>query len=165
MDNSIRAGQLSWITVLSESRLLFNFVIDPILEPLCLSSKYMGWFCTWKYFTIPFLSGKVATAFSLDTFFAMPMYNSRLPRQIVVLIYLQILKTSLALPLPILFCPCIFLPAYFGCLDFHFCFTGIWAGMRTVRYFDGRTYEWVGISQQPNIMGKVCWFARLSNDL
>nr|GMD60092.1 CDP-diacylglycerol--serine O-phosphatidyltransferase 1-like isoform X1 [Ipomoea batatas] len=33
--------------------------------------------------------------------------------------------------------------------------TGIWAGMRTVRYFDGRTYEWVGISQQPNIIGKV----------
>nr|GLL41620.1 CDP-diacylglycerol--serine O-phosphatidyltransferase 1-like isoform X1 [Ipomoea trifida] len=32
---------------------------------------------------------------------------------------------------------------------------GIWAGMRTVRYFDGRTYEWVGISQQPNIIGKV----------
>ncbi|XP_016572744.2 CDP-diacylglycerol--serine O-phosphatidyltransferase 1 isoform X3 [Capsicum annuum] len=32
---------------------------------------------------------------------------------------------------------------------------GIWAGMRTVRYFDGRTYEWVGISRQPNIMGKV----------
>ncbi|GAB4840347.1 heat shock protein Pss1, variant 3 [Ancistrocladus abbreviatus] len=32
---------------------------------------------------------------------------------------------------------------------------GIWAGMCTVRYFDGKTYEWVGISQQPNIMGKV----------
>ncbi|URE24312.1 phosphatidylserine synthase [Musa troglodytarum] len=32
---------------------------------------------------------------------------------------------------------------------------GIWAGMRTVRYFDGKTYEWVGISQQPNIIGKV----------
>ncbi|KAL8491627.1 hypothetical protein ACS0TY_023284 [Phlomoides rotata] len=32
---------------------------------------------------------------------------------------------------------------------------GIWAGMLTVLYFDGRTYEWVGISQQPNIMGKV----------
>ncbi|GFP99575.1 cdp-diacylglycerol--serine o-phosphatidyltransferase 1 [Phtheirospermum japonicum] len=31
---------------------------------------------------------------------------------------------------------------------------GIWAGMRTVRYFDGKTYEWVGISQQPNIMSK-----------
>ncbi|KAL0424688.1 UNVERIFIED_CONTAM: CDP-diacylglycerol--serine O-phosphatidyltransferase 1 [Sesamum radiatum] len=34
-------------------------------------------------------------------------------------------------------------------------FSGIWAGMRTVRYFDGKTYEWVGISRQPNIMGKV----------
>ncbi|KAG5532308.1 hypothetical protein RHGRI_026815 [Rhododendron griersonianum] len=32
---------------------------------------------------------------------------------------------------------------------------GIWAGMHTVRYFDAKTYEWVGISQQPNIMGKV----------
>ncbi|MQM08997.1 hypothetical protein Taro_041856 [Colocasia esculenta] len=33
--------------------------------------------------------------------------------------------------------------------------SGIWAGMRTVRYFDGRTYEWVGISRQPSIIGKV----------
>nr|XP_018674992.1 PREDICTED: CDP-diacylglycerol--serine O-phosphatidyltransferase 1-like [Musa acuminata subsp. malaccensis] len=32
---------------------------------------------------------------------------------------------------------------------------GICAGMRTVRYFDGKTYEWVGISRQPNIIGKV----------
>ncbi|KAK4753824.1 hypothetical protein SAY87_001928 [Trapa incisa] len=32
---------------------------------------------------------------------------------------------------------------------------GIWAGMHTVRYFDGRTYEWVGISQQPNVIGRV----------
>ncbi|EPS64481.1 hypothetical protein M569_10299, partial [Genlisea aurea] len=32
---------------------------------------------------------------------------------------------------------------------------GIWAGMRTVRHFDGKTYEWVGISRQPNIIGKV----------
>uniref|UniRef100_A0A803KUR3 CDP-diacylglycerol--serine O-phosphatidyltransferase n=1 Tax=Chenopodium quinoa TaxID=63459 RepID=A0A803KUR3_CHEQI len=32
---------------------------------------------------------------------------------------------------------------------------GIWTGMRTVRYFDGKTYEWVGISRQPNIIGKV----------
>ncbi|KAI0507937.1 hypothetical protein KFK09_014065 [Dendrobium nobile] len=32
---------------------------------------------------------------------------------------------------------------------------GIWAGMHTVRYFDGRTYEWVGINRQPNIIGKV----------
>ncbi|XP_026656775.1 CDP-diacylglycerol--serine O-phosphatidyltransferase 1 isoform X5 [Phoenix dactylifera] len=31
---------------------------------------------------------------------------------------------------------------------------GIWAGMRSVRYFDGKTYEWVGISRQPNIIGK-----------
>ncbi|XP_022775909.1 CDP-diacylglycerol--serine O-phosphatidyltransferase 1-like isoform X2 [Durio zibethinus] len=31
---------------------------------------------------------------------------------------------------------------------------GIWAGMHTVRYFDGRTYQWVGISRQPNIIGK-----------
>lgn len=34
---------------------------------------------------------------------------------------------------------------------------GIWAGMHTVRYFDGKTYEWVGISRQPNIIGKVCF--------
>ncbi|XP_008672257.1 CDP-diacylglycerol--serine O-phosphatidyltransferase 1 isoform X2 [Zea mays] len=32
---------------------------------------------------------------------------------------------------------------------------GIWTGMRTVRYFDGRTYEWVGLSRQPNIISKV----------
>lgn len=32
---------------------------------------------------------------------------------------------------------------------------GIWAGMKTVRYFDGKTYEWVGISRQRSIMGKV----------
>uniref|UniRef100_A0A6N2NB70 CDP-diacylglycerol--serine O-phosphatidyltransferase n=1 Tax=Salix viminalis TaxID=40686 RepID=A0A6N2NB70_SALVM len=32
---------------------------------------------------------------------------------------------------------------------------GIWAGMHTVGYFDGKTYEWVGISRQPNIMGRV----------
>lgn len=41
----------------------------------------------------------------------------------------------------------------------HFLSTGIWAGMRTVRYFDGKTYEWVGISRQPNIMSKVRVFA------
>jgi len=35
---------------------------------------------------------------------------------------------------------------------------GIWAGMYTVRYFDGKTYEWVGISRQPNIIGKVGLF-------
>lgn len=40
--------------------------------------------------------------------------------------------------------------------QFLFTTAGIWAGMRTVRYFDGRTYEWVGISRQPNIIGKVC---------
>lgn len=35
--------------------------------------------------------------------------------------------------------------------------SGIWAGMHTVRYFDGKTYEWVGLSRQPNILGKVCF--------
>ncbi|RZB43563.1 CDP-diacylglycerol--serine O-phosphatidyltransferase 1 isoform C [Glycine soja] len=34
-------------------------------------------------------------------------------------------------------------------------YAGIWAGMHTVRYFDGKTYKWVGLSQQPNIIGKV----------
>ena len=34
--------------------------------------------------------------------------------------------------------------------------TGIWAGMNTVRHFDGKTYKWVGLSRQPNIIGKVC---------
>lgn len=33
--------------------------------------------------------------------------------------------------------------------------TGIWAGMQTVRYFDGKTYNWVGLSQQKSIFGKV----------
>ena len=33
---------------------------------------------------------------------------------------------------------------------------GIWAGMHTVRYFDGKTYKWVGLSRQPSIIGKVC---------
>eukprot|EP00897_Mesotaenium_endlicherianum_P005730 jgi/Mesen1/5185/ME000257S04461 len=32
---------------------------------------------------------------------------------------------------------------------------GIWAGMKTVRYFDGKTYDWVGISRQPSFVGKV----------
>uniref|UniRef100_A0A804UCB8 CDP-diacylglycerol--serine O-phosphatidyltransferase n=2 Tax=Zea mays TaxID=4577 RepID=A0A804UCB8_MAIZE len=32
---------------------------------------------------------------------------------------------------------------------------GIWAGMHTVRHFDGKTYEWVGLSRQRSIMGKV----------
>lgn len=36
------------------------------------------------------------------------------------------------------------------------CIVGIWAGMHTVRYFDGRTYHWVSLSQQPNIINKVC---------
>ncbi|KAL7611225.1 hypothetical protein Lser_V15G11727 [Lactuca serriola] len=41
-------------------------------------------------------------------------------------------------------------------LDILICnWLGIWAGMHTVRYFDGKTYEWVGISRQPNILGKV----------
>ncbi|PKA49263.1 phosphatidylserine synthase 2 [Apostasia shenzhenica] len=41
-------------------------------------------------------------------------------------------------------------------LDIFVCnWFGIWAGMHTVRYFDGKTYEWVGISRQPNIIGKV----------
>ncbi|KAF3943903.1 hypothetical protein CMV_029572 [Castanea mollissima] len=32
---------------------------------------------------------------------------------------------------------------------------GIWAGMNTVRHFDGKTYKWVGLSRQPNIFEKV----------
>ncbi|KAI7725379.1 hypothetical protein M8C21_015949 [Ambrosia artemisiifolia] len=41
-------------------------------------------------------------------------------------------------------------------LDILICnWLGIWAGMHTVRYFDGKTYEWVGISRQPNILGKI----------
>ncbi|KAF2951691.1 CDP-diacylglycerol--serine O-phosphatidyltransferase 3 [Oryza sativa Japonica Group] len=41
-------------------------------------------------------------------------------------------------------------------LDIMICnWFGIWAGMHTVRYFDGKTYEWVGLSRQPSIMGKV----------
>ena len=36
--------------------------------------------------------------------------------------------------------------------------TGIWAGMKTVKYFDGKTYAWVGLSQQKSIFGKVCIF-------
>ncbi len=41
--------------------------------------------------------------------------------------------------------------------------TGIWVGMHTVRYFDGKTYEWVGLSRQPSIMGKVCSIAQLKH--
>ena len=26
-----------------------------------------------------------------------------------------------------------------------------------MRYFDGKTYKWVGLSRQPNIMGRVCF--------
>ncbi|XP_071693264.1 CDP-diacylglycerol--serine O-phosphatidyltransferase 1-like isoform X2 [Rutidosis leptorrhynchoides] len=41
-------------------------------------------------------------------------------------------------------------------LDILICnWLGIKGGMLTVRYFDGKTYEWVGISRQPNILGKV----------
>ncbi|KAG0591947.1 hypothetical protein KC19_1G214000 [Ceratodon purpureus] len=32
---------------------------------------------------------------------------------------------------------------------------GIWAGMKTVKYFDGKTYAWVGLSRQTSILGKV----------
>lgn len=38
---------------------------------------------------------------------------------------------------------------------------GIWAGMHTVRYFDGKTYKWVGLSRQPNIIGKVSFEIQL----
>ncbi|GAU42617.1 hypothetical protein TSUD_49660, partial [Trifolium subterraneum] len=37
----------------------------------------------------------------------------------------------------------------------YFNIAGIWAGMHTVRYFDGKAYKWVGLSRQPNIIGKV----------
>lgn len=33
--------------------------------------------------------------------------------------------------------------------------SGIWAGMRTVTYINGKTYKWVGLSCQPNIISKV----------
>lgn len=36
--------------------------------------------------------------------------------------------------------------------------------MKTVRYFDAKTYEWVGLSRQPNILGKVCFFSSVIND-
>jgi hypothetical protein len=39
---------------------------------------------------------------------------------------------------------------------------GICAGMKTVRYFDAKTYEWVGLSRQPNILGKVCFFSSVN---
>ncbi|KAL2612016.1 hypothetical protein R1flu_023708 [Riccia fluitans] len=41
-------------------------------------------------------------------------------------------------------------------LDIAICnFFGIWAGLSTVRYFEGKTYEWVGLSRQPSLIGKV----------
>ncbi|KAG0629677.1 hypothetical protein M758_1G121400 [Ceratodon purpureus] len=33
--------------------------------------------------------------------------------------------------------------------------SGIWSGMKTVKYFDGKTYNWVGVSQQKSLYGKV----------
>lgn len=33
--------------------------------------------------------------------------------------------------------------------------SGIWAGMKTVKYFEGKTYTWVGISKQPTLRQKV----------
>jgi len=52
---------------------------------------------------------------------------------------------------------------YAATYDFiNFVSPGIWAGMHTVRYFDGKTYEWVGISRQPNILGKVCSLTSIS---
>lgn len=41
-------------------------------------------------------------------------------------------------------------------LDVFLCnWIGIWAGMKTVKYFDGKTYAWVGLSRQKSIIGKV----------
>lgn len=37
--------------------------------------------------------------------------------------------------------------------------TGIWAGMRTVKYFDGKTYAWVGLSRQKSIFDMVSSFS------
>lgn len=34
-----------------------------------------------------------------------------------------------------------------------------------MRYFDGRTYEWVGLSRQPNIISKVCSLDVKGNEL
>jgi hypothetical protein len=50
------------------------------------------------------------------------------------------------------------LPQQFVWCFSYFNIAGIWAGMHTVRYFDGKTYKWVGLSRQPNIIGKVCFF-------
>eukprot|EP00249_Psilotum_nudum_P022207 c28417_g1_i1 orf=352-1635(-) len=41
-------------------------------------------------------------------------------------------------------------------LDIVICnWIGIWAGMKTVNYFDGKTYVWVGLSRQPDLFHKV----------
>ncbi|CAM6099516.1 unnamed protein product [Calypogeia fissa] len=41
-------------------------------------------------------------------------------------------------------------------LDIAICnFLGIWAGLRTVKYFEGKTYEWVGLSRQPTMYDKL----------
>eukprot|EP00850_Spirogloea_muscicola_P004982 SM000022S07196 [mRNA] locus=s22:442584:446086:- [translate_table: standard] len=41
-------------------------------------------------------------------------------------------------------------------LDIFLCnWLGIWAGMKTVQYFDGKTYKWAGLSRQPSFVGKI----------
>ncbi|CAA2991869.1 Hypothetical predicted protein [Olea europaea subsp. europaea] len=45
--------------------------------------------------------------------------------------------------------------ALFTLLYYIFVISGTWAGMRTIWYFDGKSYEWFGFSRQPNILGKV----------
>lgn len=41
-------------------------------------------------------------------------------------------------------------------LDVFICnWLGIWLGMQTVQYFDGKTYEWLGVSKQPTLIGKL----------
>lgn len=35
-------------------------------------------------------------------------------------------------------------------------FSGIILGMKSVKYFDGKTYEWIGLSRQRSFSGKVC---------
>ena len=37
----------------------------------------------------------------------------------------------------------------------HVCTSGIWAGMRTVRWFGSRTYDWSGLSQERTLAGKA----------
>lgn len=34
--------------------------------------------------------------------------------------------------------------------------SGIYLGMKSVEYFDGKTYEWIGLSRQTSFSGKVC---------